>query len=195
MKLSTSKDGKKRKFIHPIDFLKYTKTDRNILKYRYSSGAILELSDKKYKEYSRNNKKFRSTISDGSSYFTQVYSDIYIKTNPKFYTKIKSLFIKTKITLEDEYSDIHFKNSYELEYHRSRKNKLYNNSSKLNVFNDSRSSILYERYLFPSVIESLERYNYIRYKVKTNIKNINGKDTKISFKKFFNKYFKVNGGN
>ena len=74
---------------------------------------------------------------------------------------------------------------------------MYNskNDSKFNEYDivyskddNTKLSTFFEHTLWKPTIESLGSQNY--YKINTKLKRINNKRTKISLKKFLNKYFK-----
>lgn len=165
------------------DVYKILGFDRRYVKFRECFlNKVICIDDDKFKTYKNiNSKKLKNNLSKSAVYLVQLYADLYIEVDYKFIRDIKQLYLTTDAYELDETGNYMYEdkeeskfNSYDLEYVRNK---------------DTRLSTLFEHTLWKSVVESLGS-RYYGYKIKTKLKEINHKRSKISLKKFLDKYFK-----
>lgn len=142
------------------------------------NNSIIEFNKNSYKLYDKPNKYFKKNINMKSKYLISLYNGLFIQINPKFFKDVKSLHILSKL-YDVSYESKELYNEYDVVYNKKR----------------NRISWLVENYFSNKVVKKLEEDNEIvSYSFKSKIIELNGKKEKTSYKKFFNKYFKLHGG-
>ena len=172
-KVYTIKD-KKFKYNSISDLYRRFKYKKEPIYFREPvKNKALCIFDSSYAEFDINKKSLLKNINSYGSklkYFANIYQDLYVNINPKFFTKVKKFDIETKILITDYNGEKDDYNSYDL---------IYTNKDKLKM------STIFERLMWKDVIERLEEGEVYTCKSKVRV---NGKD-KIPLKDFYKKYF------